>query len=320
HTTGPAALGAAFAASSQEDGGGLPALGLQEGERGGNPLVSQLSSVVIPQWLRDAHAPKDIVLPVGLIPGVVQQVLPFHLVRIGTFYLFTCPFEPTVVAGARLRTALADTLGADRELVVVQGYTNGYGHYVTTPEEYDQQDYEGGATPFGRWQLPATVQIAVDLASAMRDGRPVDSGGPAPDLTGSIPVSPGGNPWVDIAAPGTTFGQVVMQPAQSYRAGEQVSVRFCGANPNSNLRRDDTYLAVERAVGDGWVREFDDGDWYTKIVFEGAGPITTTTVTWDIPPGRSVGRYRIAYFGDARSLDGRLVAFTGLSNDFRVVA
>ena len=318
HTTSPAALGAAFAASSQEDGGGLPELGLAEGERGGNPALAALSSVLMPQWLRDAHAPKDVVLPVGLIPGIVQQVFPFHLARIGTFYLFTCPFEPTVMAGSRLRTALADTLGADPELVVVQGYTNGYGHYVTTGEEYDQQDYEGGATAFGRWQLPATVQIAVDLASAMRDGLPVSAGTKDRDLTGIVPTSPGGAPIVDIAAPGTMFGQVVTQPAPSYTVGQRVSVRFSGANPNSNLRRDDTYLAVEYAQGTEWLRVYDDGDWFTKILFENVGPITTSTVVWDIPPGQRPGRYRIVYFGDSRALNGHLTPFVGTSAEFEV--
>lgn len=318
HTTAPAALGAAFAASSQEDGGGVPALGLEEGERGGNPAVAALGSIVLPQWLREAHAPKDVLLPVGLIPGIVQQILPFHLTRIGAFHLFTCPFEPTVVAGARLRTALADTLGVDRELVVVQGYTNGYAHYLTTPEEYDNQDYEGGATAFGRWQLPATTQIAVELASAMRDGVPVASGTPERDLTGSIPSSPGGNPFVDIPTPGKSFGDVLTSPAPSYGVGQQVSVRFAGANPNSNLRRDDTYLAVERADGGEWIREYDDGDWYTKILFDNTGPTTETTVLWDIPLGQQAGRYRIVYFGDARALDGRLTPFTGTTADFDV--
>ncbi|WP_281249995.1 neutral/alkaline non-lysosomal ceramidase N-terminal domain-containing protein [Rhodococcoides yunnanense] len=319
HTTAPAALGAAFAASSQEDGGGLPALGLEEGERGGNPALAALSSVIMPAWLRDAHAPKDILLPVGLIPGIVQQILPFHLARIGAFHLFTCPFEPTVVAGARLRTALADTLGIDRELVVVQGYTNGYGHYLTTPEEYDNQDYEGGATAFGRWQLPATIQIAVELASAMRDGLPAASGTAERDLTGSIPVAPTGNPFVDIPTPGRAFGDVLIQPSPSYGVGQQVSARFAGANPNSNLRRDDTYLAIERADGASWVREYDDGDWYTKILFDNTGPITDTTVVWDIPPAQQPGRYRIVYFGDARSPDGRLTPFTGTTAEFDVV-
>lgn len=318
HTTSPAALGAAFAASSQEDGGGLPELGLAEGERGGNPALAALSSVVMPQWLRDAHAPKDVVLPVGLIPGIVQQVFPFHLARIGSFYLFTCPFEPTVMAGSRLRTALANTLGVDPELVVVQGYTNGYGHYVTTPEEYDQQDYEGGATAFGRWQLPATLQIAVDLASAMRDDRPVPTGAKERDLTGIVPTSPGGVPVVDIASPGTEFGQVLTQPAPSYAPGQRVSVRFSGANPNSNLRRDDTYLAVESAQGIEWRRVYDDGDWFTKILFENVGPITTSTVVWDIPPGQHPGRYRIVYFGDSRALDGHLTPFVGTSTEFEV--
>ena len=43
------------------------------------------------------------------------------------------------------------------------GYSNAYFHYVTTPEEYDEQRYEGGSTLFGRWQLPALMQTAASL-------------------------------------------------------------------------------------------------------------------------------------------------------------
>lgn len=34
--------------------------------------------------------------------------------------------------------------------VVIAGPANTYAHYVTTPEEYDVQRYEGASTLFGR--------------------------------------------------------------------------------------------------------------------------------------------------------------------------
>src|SRR5690606_12717339 len=132
----------------QEDGGGGDELPFAEGDRGGNPAVKALTDLVIPAWLREAHAPKDVLLPAGLVPHAIQRVFPFHLVRLGGHYLFTLGFEPTVVSGLRLRRTLADELGVPEDHVTVQGYSNAYGHYVTTPEEYSAQNYEGGATVF----------------------------------------------------------------------------------------------------------------------------------------------------------------------------
>ncbi|MBB1025244.1 neutral/alkaline ceramidase [Dietzia sp. DQ12-76] len=318
HRTAVAALGAAFAAGSQEDGGGAEELPFTEGDRGGNPAVRAISEVVIPAWLREAHGAKDILLPVGLVPHAIQRVYPFHLVRLGGHYLFSLGFEPTVVAGLRLRRTLAAELAVPEDHVTVQGYSNAYGHYVTTPEEYSAQNYEGGATAFGPWTLPAIQQIAADLARSMRAGAPLDPGTPERDLTGQIPVSPLGNPLVDTPAPLRNFGDVLDPPLPDYRTGQRVTVRFCGTNPNSDLRRGETYLAVERRDGGRWIRVHDDGDWSTMIVFEGLLTVTNALITWDIPPGTPAGEYRVVYTASGRGLDGRLFPVRGESPAFDV--
>ncbi|RZH99892.1 alkaline ceramidase, partial [Staphylococcus aureus] len=99
-----------------------------------------------------------------------------QLVRIGRLYLIGIPGEPTIVAGLRLRRMVASIVGADLADVLCVGYTNAYIHYVTTPEEYLEQRYEGGSTLFGRWELCALMQTVAELAEAMRDGRPVTLG------------------------------------------------------------------------------------------------------------------------------------------------
>ncbi|WP_238556326.1 neutral/alkaline non-lysosomal ceramidase N-terminal domain-containing protein [Dietzia sp. UCD-THP] len=318
HRTAVAALGAAFAAGSQEDGGGAEELPFTEGDRGGNPEIRAISEVVIPAWLREAHGAKDILLPVGLVPHAIQRIYPFHLIRLGGHYLFTLGFEPTVVAGLRLRRTLAAELAVPEDHVTVQGYSNAYGHYVTTPEEYSAQNYEGGATAFGPWTLPAIQQVAADLARSMRSGTPLDPGTPERDLTGQIPVSPLGNPLVDTPAPLRNFGDVLDPPLPAYRTGQRVTVRFCGTNPNSDLRRGDTYLAVERRDGGRWIRVHDDGDWSTMIVFEGLLTVTNALITWDIPPGTPAGEYRVVYTASGRGLDGRLFPVRGESPAFDV--
>ena len=319
HRTAIAALGAAFAAGSQEDGGGGDDLPFNEGERGGNPAVAQIGDVVIPQWLRDAHGAKDILLPAGLVPNAIQRVFPFHLVRLGSQYIFGVPFEITVVSGLRLRRTVGEALGVSPEQVLIQGYTNGYGHYVTTPEEYATQNYEGGATAFGPWQLPAIAQIGAGLAKSMREGTPNDPGTWERDLTGVIPASPFGNPSVDVPAPGHAFGDVIDQPQEAYRSGQRVLARFAGANPNTDLRRGSTYLAVEREApgAGGWTRVHDDGDWSTMITFENLGPFTNALISWDIPQGTPPGRYRITYSATGRGL-GSTFPIDGATREFQV--
>ncbi|WP_010539874.1 neutral/alkaline non-lysosomal ceramidase N-terminal domain-containing protein [Dietzia alimentaria] len=318
HRTATAALGAAFASGSQEDGGGGGELPFAEGDRGGNPVVKSIADVVVPAWLREAHGAKDILLPVGLVPHAVQRVYPFHLVRLGGHYLFSLGFEPTVVAGLRLRRTLAAELGVPEDHITIQGYSNAYGHYLTTPEEYSAQNYEGGATLFGPWTLPAVQQVAADLARSLRAGTPLDPGTSERDLTSQIPVSPLGNPVVDTPAPLRNFGDVLDPPLAAYRTGQRVTVRFCGTNPNSDLRRGDTYLAVERREGSGWVRVHDDGDWSTMIVFEGFLTVTNALVTWDIPAGTPAGRYRVVYTASGRAIDGSLFPVRGESQAFDV--
>ena len=314
-TTGPAILGAAFAASSQEDGGGEPMLGFNEGARGGTPWVRQVNQVAVPASASAIHGAKENLLPVGYIPGLVQQTHVFHLHRIGGITIASLAFEPTTVAGLRMRRAIAEALDVDIDTVIVQGYTSGYGHYITTPEEYDQQDYEGGATIFGRLTLPAATQVFDGLASAMAAGIPVDSGAAEGDLTGKIPPSPAGNPFVDAAPIGKNFGDVLTGPDGPVTVGAHVAVAFVGANPNSDLRHESGFLSVVKPGGDNGeaTRIADDSHEATVIEFANDGASTTTTITWDTT-NVEPGEYVIHYRGSSRGAGGELTPFEGSAN------
>jgi len=84
----------------------------------------------------------------------VPQVLPAQVIVIGDFAIAAVAGELTTVAGRRLRAGLLDRLkGRGVRHVVSMPYSNTYAGYITTPEEYECQGYEGGHTLFGRWTL-----------------------------------------------------------------------------------------------------------------------------------------------------------------------
>ncbi len=280
--TSRAVLGAAFAAGTT-DGEGSPLF-----RRGrNNPVPQRVSEWIYDRFprLRDSQAPKDLLIPVGAL-GWAQERLPVQLVRIGGLYLICLPIEVTVTAGLRLRQAVAGVMSTDVEHVIVQGYANGYAHYLTTPEEYDEQDYEGGSTIFGRQQLPAVVEVVTGLAESMRDGRPVDAGEPPPPHRWWW-NAPTGSPRLERPQP-----IVVRSAPASVQSGWTAQVEVAADHPNRVLRP--TYLLVERETPSGWDVVADDSSFDTSITWHRRGRRWTATITWR---AGEPGTYRISYVG-----------------------
>ena len=280
--TGRAVLGASFAAGTT-DGEGSPMF-----RRGrNNPVPQRVSEWLYDRFprLRERQAPKDLLIPIGPL-GWAQERLPVQLVRIGGLYLICLPIEVTITAGLRLRQAVAEVMSTDVERVIVQGYANGYAHYLTTPEEYDAQDYEGGSTVFGRHQLAGFVDVVTGLADAMRDGRPVDAGEPPPPhrLWWNAPT---GSPRLERPQP-----IAIRSAPASVPVGWTVQVDVAADHPNRVLRP--TYLLVERETPSGWEAVADDSSFDTSITWQRRGRRWDATITWE---AGEPGTYRIAYVG-----------------------
>ena len=111
------------------------------------------------------HDPKPITM---VAKGIVPSRLPLQLMRIGDLVIAGVPGEMTTMAGRRLKAALRERYDALRPKkgkfsgpvrdVVVSGYANAYSQYITTPEEYAKQYYEGASTLFGPHTLDAYIQ------------------------------------------------------------------------------------------------------------------------------------------------------------------
>lgn len=319
HTTCPAALGASFAAGSTEDGPG-PGIA-QEGVP--NPFLTAIGGLIfpIPDSLRQCHGAKEVIIPVGLMKPYpwVPEVLPLQVVRLGQLYLATLPGEPTIMSGYRIRRHLAHTLGVSIQQVLVVGYTNAYTEYITTYEEYNHQDYEGGSTLFGPWTQAAYAQELDKLAQAMVRGEPVAQTVQPRDLT-CCQLNFQTGVVMDLPALGKSFGSVVKDALVGYRPGETVSVRFQSAHPKNNLHRNGTFLEVQRWNGSEWVTVADDGDWSTKYRWKRTfGAESVVDVSWQIPADQARGAYRIVHHGDAKSLWGKVSAFSGKTRVFNIM-
>ncbi|MCA2210008.1 neutral/alkaline non-lysosomal ceramidase N-terminal domain-containing protein [Nocardia rosealba] len=320
HRTAPAAAGLSLAAGSVEDGPGLPGGPIPEGVR--NPLVDFLGGIDHPHpaWLADAQAPKAIFAPLGLMPPVpwVPNVVPLQLIRLGDLYVAAAGAEFTIVAGLRVRRAVAQALGVGVEQVLLQGYSNAYHQYVTTPEEYDAQQYEGASTLFGRYTLCAYVQEFTRLAEAFVAGA-VPGRGPAPRDVSALQPNFAAAPGPDATPSGRNFGDVVRRPERTARGG-RVEAEFVSAHPKHNPRRGGTFLEVQRRTGNGWVRVANEGEWDVRFYWRKQdAAVSIAHFVWDIPAGAEPGTHRFVHFADALGADGVLRPFTGTSDEFEVV-
>ncbi|WP_347954378.1 neutral/alkaline non-lysosomal ceramidase N-terminal domain-containing protein [Gordonia aichiensis] len=323
--TSPAMMGAAAAATSQEDNTRSQLGFLNEGVRNEFAMLLGAGATATPDpWIVDNQAPKAILFPLGILPPSpwIEQTLPVQLIRIGDLVLAALPTESTIVAGLRIRRTVADALGVPLENVLLQGYSNGYSQYTVTPEEYLSQQYEGGETLFGRWTLCAYMQELDRMARAMVRGsrlpagrRPADTSGLQPDL---LPAQP-----ADTPMPGRRFGDVVSTVPASVRAGTTLRVSFCGAYPTNRIRRGAQtagYFAVEKFTGTGWTVAFDDDHAATELKWErpgGSASASKITVTWRIPRD-AAGDYRIRYYGDAKAPNGKLRPISGTTGRIKV--
>ncbi len=102
-------------------------------------------------------------------PWILSK-LPLQIFIIGELAIIGFPTEITTVAGRRLRKTLMDSLeNYGIKEIILSPYANGYAGYVTTPEEYELQRYEGGHTLFGKWTLPAMQTSFKNLAEKLKN-------------------------------------------------------------------------------------------------------------------------------------------------------
>jgi len=320
--TCPAAVGTAFAAGT-EDGRGLD--GFNEGDLAGNPFFQALGGILTPapQWVRDCHGVKPVLLATGTQQPFPwsPEVLPVSVMRIGQLAIVAAPAEFTIMAGRRVRDTVRAALGDSVKYIVFAGYANAYSGYVTTPEEYDAQHYEGASTHFGKWTLGAYQQSFYELATALKQGVPAYASAPVRDLSNNQ-MSFQTGVVLDNTPIFKSFGGTVRDANASYARGQRVDVEFWTGHPKNNLRQNGTFLEVQRWDGAAWRTVATDGDWSTIYRWVRVDPVWGTSkaaISWDIPADAASGQYRIRHYGDYKNgWDGSIHGLTGTSRTFVV--
>jgi neutral ceramidase len=345
------AFGYSFAAGSGEDGGGHPLF--REGMKQQNPLIDGIIRAAVrpPEpslEFRKGHQPKVILFAPGLYrPPMQEQVLPLGLVKLGSLVLVVGPAEYTTMSGRRIREAVAKELGVEPSHVVIAGYSNDFAGYVTTQEEYQSQQYEGGHTLFGPWTEAGHRQEFVKLARALAGKETVAPTSMPVDWRGKVASSWQEGP--DESTPqGGKFGDVVTPPAASYKPGDRAEAVLWTGNPSNDYRRGDKHFVVERQEGGDWKPVVDDGAWETIIEWKQTEKLDPklvdknakkdpkleafklspaprelrpdpfqATLRWNIPKETPSGTYRFVHYGRYKS-SGRVERFESATPSFQV--
>jgi neutral ceramidase len=96
-------------------------------------------------------------------------IIPLQIFRLGNLLIVCFPGEITTTSGKRLHDAVEKASeGCGIEKIIISSYSNAYMGYITTPEEYDKQAYEGGHNLYGRRALPAMIECYVQLVKKMK--------------------------------------------------------------------------------------------------------------------------------------------------------
>ncbi|PKS11448.1 hypothetical protein jhhlp_003212 [Lomentospora prolificans] len=334
-TTCPAALGYSFAAGTTDGPGHFDFTQADSGDPDANPVWSIISGVLRSPTAeqKKCQEPKPILLDVGEMntpyawsPNIVDV----QMLRVGQFVIIVSPGEATTMAGRRWREAVGaemETILGQKPVVVLGGPANTYSHYITTLEEFGIQRYEGASTLYGQHTLSAYINLTVSAASYLApDASSRPPAGPSPPDNREKSLSFITGVVQDNPPIGSSFGKVTAQPAARYARGATARAVFVGANPRNNLRLEGTYAAVERQEGGQWKRVRSDADWFLVYSWKRKDWLLGTsevTIEWftgeDGSESVQPGTYRFKYYGDSKSLFGRVSSFEGTSNSFTLV-
>jgi neutral ceramidase len=223
------------------------------------------------------------------------RAVPLFVVRVGDRLILSLPGEPTVELGRRaVDAALKAGAGMGVSGAMVAGLTNEFIQYLTTPEEYDRQHYEGGSTIFGPASPVLLVEQLAELTRRMANGQDAQAPYPFDPRNG---VKPDGRPFGDGAA----GGRIVEQPAAAVGPGGHARLGWEGGERGLDRRLDQPFVIVERRIGARWARADDDLGLNVVWTIDGR----RYAARWQVPSAARAGSYRIVIAANRYRLESR---------------
>lgn len=269
------------------------------------------------------HAQKVLLFPTGFAKPQpwTAQVAPFQILRIGTLAIIAAPFEITTMAGRRLREHVDRILAPHGiEQVVLSSLSNEYLHYVTTPEEYAKQAYEGGSNLFGPASLTAYTEIFGSLADDLQRGF-TTPGVAAPSVRLPLRWQRDPRPWFETVPRGRRFGDVATATRASYQQGDAIEVEFYGGHLGHATPASGSFLTVETWQDGAWLAQYFDWDPETRIEQRRRGLTgSLIKIRWQTHSDTKPGLYRLCHQGFYQSWRRqRLQPYQGCTPQFEVL-
>ena len=124
-------------------------------------------------------------------------------------------------------------------------------YYLTTPEEYDRQHYEGGNTHFGRMSSVLVQRELAKLAGNLARGEPAAAPFAFDSKNG---VAPDGPPY----PAGAATGAITAQPASGYGRLQRATLAWDGGAQGLDRPVDRAFVSAQRRKGRRWVTQDSD--------------------------------------------------------------
>jgi neutral ceramidase len=242
-------------------------------------------------------------------PGIVPNVHPVSLMRIGPLAVAAFPTEIATIAGRRIRNQIQGIAAAQAPAgTIIAGLTNSYNSYLATPEEYDHCTYFGSFTLWGRNQLGVYQRTGEALAKSLFGGQALPS---AAEPTAPSPPTPN-QPSV---RPTPNAGDAITHPSDNVNRLQQAVFKFAGGDPAIDAPRTKAFVTLEYRPGtSGSFRAVATEDSVMDTTQHASDD--SWTETWQFTECDALGQYRFVARGQAMP-DG---AYTATSEPFNLRA